>query len=113
MCDAAEAIKDPRAAQFLLQLCADIDAVEACKTLIEKGLADPDVASPSDPREPRTIGKGRAHKETREFFTTVGLLLGQCAFLAPRKTHADVDTAPRAQTASFPARRFIARRPRS
>ena len=113
MCDAAEAIKDPPKVQFLLQACADGDMVEACRALIEKGLADPDVASPSDPREPRTIGKGRAHQETREFFTTVGLLLGQCAFLAPRKTLAGDDTAPRAQTASFPALRFIARRPRS
>ena len=113
MCDLAEAIKDPPTVQFFLQGCADYDMVEACRALIEKGLADPDVASPFDPREPRTIGKGREHKETREFFTTVGLLLGQCASLAPRKTHAGDDTAPRAQTASFPARRFIARRPRS
>ena len=86
--------------------------LDECKLLIEEFHADPDVASPYDPREPRTIGKGRAHQETREFFTTVGLLLGQCAFLAPRKTPDD-DTAPRAQTASFSARRFIARRPRS
>ena len=87
--------------------------LKACQFMIESFGADPDTASQFDPREPRTIGKGRADAEMREFFTTVGLLLGRCAFLAPRKTHAGDDAAPRAQTASFSARRFIARRPRS
>ena len=50
-----------------------------CKLLIEEFHADPDAASPYDPREPRTIGKGRDDEATRVYFTTVGLFLGQCA----------------------------------
>ena len=45
------------------------------RTLVDEHNADPDIASPFDEREPRTIGKGSADQGVREFFKTVGLLL--------------------------------------
>ena len=63
--------------QILLQFCAArVGLLGYCETLVGRG-ASPDAGSDTDPRTPREIGRGSADPAMREFFKTVGLLLGR------------------------------------
>ena len=64
--------------QILLQYCATtrVNLVKLCEDLVRRG-ASPDAGSASDPRTPREIGRGSADPAMREFFKTVGHLLGR------------------------------------
>jgi hypothetical protein len=63
--------------QVLLQYCAgQLGMFHHCKVLVSRG-ADVDVGSATDPRTPREIGHSSVDPVMREYFRTVGLLLGR------------------------------------
>ena len=63
--------------QILLQFCAArVGLLRYCQDLVDRG-ASPDAGSANDTRTPREIGRGSDDPAMREYFRTVGLLLGR------------------------------------